>query len=144
MDRVKLSTTLVLSVITAFAHKYAAIVIFVTLMVVLDTITGLIASLASGVRITSEKGSIGFWKKMALFAALAFGFLLDYFIPYMVAQVGVDVGFSSVFGLVIGCYIVINEAISVCENLYKCDNDILPKWVVKALTASKEQVDKEK
>lgn len=143
MDKIKWISTAILSALTAFAHKYASIVIFVALMVLLDTITGLIASVIEGEKLSSEKGAIGFWKKMALFAALAFGFLLDYFIPYMLAYVSIDAPFGAVFGIVIGCYIVVNEAISVCENLYRCNNDILPKWVAKLLTISKEQLNKE-
>lgn len=142
MDKIKLTTTALLSALTAFAHKYAAIVIFVALMVLLDTVTGIIASIIQGEKISSEKGAIGFWKKMALFAALAFGFLLDYFIPYMLHYVSIDTPIGTVFGVVIGCYIVVNEAISVCENLYRCNNDILPKWVARILTQSKEQLDK--
>ena len=143
MDRVKQIGTIALSALVAFAHRYAAIVVFVALMVILDTVTGLIASAVNGEKLSSERGAIGFWKKMALFAALAFGFLLDYFIPYMLAYVSIDTPFGAVFGIVIGCYIVVNEAISVCENLYRCNNDILPKWVVKLLTESKEQLDKD-
>ena len=142
MDRIKWLSTAVLSALTAFSHRYAAIVIFVALMVLLDTVTGIIASIVSGEKLSSEKGAIGFWKKMALFAALAFGFVLDYFIPFMLAYVSIEAPFGAAFGVVIGCYIVINEAISVCENLYRCNNDILPKWVVKILTQSKEQIDK--
>jgi len=143
MDKVKRIGTIALSALAAFAHRYAAIVVFVALMVILDTVTGLIASVVNGEKLSSERGTIGFWKKMALFAALAFGFLLDYFIPYMLAYVSIDTPFGAVFGIVIGCYIVVNEAISVCENLYRCNNDILPKWVVKLLTESKEQLDKD-
>lgn len=143
MNKVKQIGTIALSALVAFAHRYAAIVVFVALMVILDTVTGLIASVVNGEKLSSERGAIGFWKKMALFAALAFGFLLDYFIPYMLAYVSVDTPFGAVFGIVIGCYIVVNEAISVCENLYRCNNDILPKWVVKLLTESKEQLDKD-
>jgi len=143
MDKVKRIGTIALSALAAFAHRYAAIVVFVALMVILDTVTGLIASVVNGEKLSSERGAIGFWKKMALFAALAFGFLLDYFIPYMLAYVSIDTPFGAVFGIVIGCYIVVNEAISVCENLYRCNNDILPKWVVKLLTESKEQLDKD-
>jgi len=141
--RIKLIGTAALSALAAFAHRYAAIVVFVALMVILDTVTGLIASVVNGERLSSERGAVGFWKKMALFAALAFGFLLDYFIPYMLTYVHIDTPFGAVFGVVIGCYIVVNEAISVCENLYRCNNDILPKWVVKLLTESKEQLNKD-
>lgn len=143
MEKPKIIATAALSALTAFANKYAAIVVFVVIVVCLDIITGIIASCATGEKISSEKGTKGFWKKMALFAALAFGFLLDYFIPYMVSYTGIELPASALFGVMIGCYIVINESISICENLYRCNDEILPKWVVKLLTQSKDQLNQD-
>lgn len=143
MEKPKIIATAALSALTAFANKYAAIVVFVVIVVCMDIVTGIIASCATGEKISSEKGTKGFWKKMALFAALAFGFLLDYFIPYMVSYTGIELPASALFGVMIGCYIVINESISICENLYRCNDEILPKWVVKLLTQSKDQLDKD-
>lgn len=143
MEKPKIIATAALSALTAFANKYAAIVVFVVIVVCMDIITGIIASCATGEKISSEKGTKGFWKKMALFAALAFGFLLDYFIPYMVSYTGIELPASALFGVMIGCYIVINESISICENLYRCNDEILPKWVVKLLTQSKDQLNKD-
>lgn len=143
MEKPKIIATAALSALTAFANKYAAIVVFVVIVVCMDILTGIIASCATGEKISSEKGTKGFWKKMALFAALAFGFLLDYFIPYMVSYTGIELPASALFGVMIGCYIVINESISICENLYRCNDEILPKWVVKLLTQSKDQLDKD-
>ncbi len=143
MEKPKIVATAALSALTAFANKYAAIVVFVVIVVCMDIVTGIIASCATGEKISSEKGTKGFWKKMALFAALAFGFLLDYFIPYMVSYTGIELPASALFGVMIGCYIVINESISICENLYRCNDEILPKWVVKLLTQSKDQLNKD-
>lgn len=143
MEKPKIIATAALSALTAFANKYAAIVVFVVIVVCMDIITGIIASCATGEKISSEKGTKGFWKKMALFAALAFGFLLDYFIPYMISYTGIELPASALFGVMIGCYIVINESISICENLYRCNDEILPKWVVKLLTQSKDQLNKD-
>lgn len=143
MEKPKIIATAALSALTAFANKYAAIVVFVVIVVCMDIVTGIIASCATGEKISSEKGTKGFWKKMALFAALAFGFLLDYFIPYMVSYTGIELPASALFGVMIGCYIVINESISICENLYRCNDEILPKWVVKLLTQSKDQLNQD-
>ena len=142
MDKIKLLAASVLGILSAFADRYAAIVLFVILVVALDFITGIIASIVNGEKLSSQKGTVGFWKKVALFAAMAFGFLMDYFIPYMLAYVHVEVPASALFGVFIGCYIVVNESLSICENLYRCNDEILPKWVVKVLTDSKEAINK--
>ena len=142
MDKIKILIAGAMGILSAFADRYATIVLFVVLVVMLDFITGIIAAIVNGEKLSSQKGTVGFWKKVALFAAMAFGFLMDYFIPYMLAYVHVDVPASALFGVFIGCYIVVNESLSICENLYRCNDEILPKWVVKILTGSKEAIDK--
>lgn len=134
--------SVVFGAITAFSEQYALIIAFVLIAVILDTITGLVGAKAQGEKITSEKGRKGFWKKVTLFLALFFGFFLDYFIPYVIAKVGVTLPIdTAIFGMIIGCYICLNELISIAENIYKANPDILPKWVITMLTSAKEQID---
>lgn len=64
----------------------------------------------------SVVSAAGFWKKMALFATLALGIFLDFFIPFMLGY------------------------LSIAENLFKSNPDILPAWVITLLTGEKEQV----
>ena len=45
------------------------------------------------------------------------------------------------FGLIMCFYIVLNECISICENLYECDNSIMPKWIVNILLKAREQIE---
>lgn len=128
--------------LSAFTKQYGMIIILVSCAVVFDWITGIIGSKASGIPITSKKGMIGFWKKMALFAGLFFGFFLDYFIPYALARIHLELPVTgAVFGMIIGCYIVINECISISENIYKANPAILPQWIIKMLQLAKEQID---
>lgn len=128
--------------ISAFSEQYALIIAFVLVAVVLDTITGLVGAKAQGEQITSERGRKGFWKKVTLFLALFFGFFLDYFIPYVVEKVGVQLPINvALFGMIIGVFVVLNESISICENIYKANPDVLPKWIVDMLTSAKEQIE---
>jgi phage-related holin len=78
-------------------------------------------------------GAAGFWRKVALFFALAFGIFLDAFIPLMFGVVAVDLPFKMPVGMIIGCYIVINESISIFENLDDAAPTALPKWIKKLL-----------
>lgn len=142
MEKQKALWSVVFGAISAFSEQYALIIAFVLIVVVMDTITGIVGAKAQGEKITSEKGRIGFWKKVTLFLALFFGFFLDYFIPYVVSKVGVTLPISTaIFGMTVGCYICLNEGISICENLYKANPNILPAWIVKLLTSAKDQID---
>lgn len=110
--------------------------------IVLDCVTGIIAERANGHVISSRKGMKGFWKKLMLLAALSFGFFMDVFIPYCMMQLQLDIHMqNAMFGMVIGCYIVLNESISICENIYRANPEIMPKWIKHMLVAARKQID---
>lgn len=144
MEKMKWLLSILCGLLSAFTEQYGMIIAFVGIAVIFDWITGIIGEKAVGHAITSKKGTIGFWKKMALFAALFFGFFLDYFIPYCSEKISLELPIKgAVFGMIIGCYIVINECISICENIYKANPGILPGWIVTMLTLTKTQINKE-
>ena len=142
MEKIKIFISIVLGVAATFFDKYALIIIFVAAAVVMDWITGLVKAKISGEGINSSKATIGFWKKVALFLGLVFGFFLDYFVPYMLNYVNIDYPLKAMFGMIFGCYIVVNESISICENLHICSPNLLPKWIVNILTVAKEKIEK--
>ena len=127
-------------VAATFWGVYGPVFVCVLVAICLDIITGLIKAKATGTPITSEKGSRGFWRKMALLAALAFGIFLDAFIPIMLGAVSVTLPFSLPIGTVVGCYIVLNESISIFENINKTAPQALPKWIKKLLDGAKKTV----
>lgn len=144
MEKMKWLLSILCGLLSAFTKQYGMIIAFVAIAVVFDWITGIIGEKAVGHAITSKKGTIGFWKKMALFAALFFGFFLDYFIPYCLEKIGLELPINvPVFGVIIGCYITINECISICENIYKANPNILPQWIVQILILARAQINKE-
>ncbi len=144
MEKTKWLLSVFCGLLSAFTKQYGMIIAFVSIAVVLDWITGIIGEKAVGHPITSKKGTIGFWKKMALFAGLFFGFFLDCFIPYALKSANINLPISgAMFGMTVGSYIVINECISICENIYKADPELLPKGIVKMLQLAKTQIDKE-
>lgn len=128
-------------VITSFFQLYGAILGLVCVAIVFDTVTGIIASKATGKKISSKKANQGFWKKMGLLLGLFFGVFLDMFIPQALSFMSVTLPFAMPFGLIFGCYIVFNEGISICENLDKINPTILPKWVKKLLKGGADKID---
>ena len=129
--------------IAAFCRQYGLFIVLVAAAVVLDVVTGLVKAKATGEGLSSEKANRGFWRKMALFVALAFGIFLDYAAAAVLVHVGVNLGGELPFALIISAYIIINEAISISENLYLTNPDSFPKWIAKRLKVAKEQMDKD-
>lgn len=66
---------------------------------------------------------------------------MDVFIPYCMMQLQLDIHMqNAMFGMVIGCYIVLNESISICENIYRANLEIMPKWIKHMLVATRKQI----
>lgn len=128
--------------IAAFCGQYGLFIVLVAAAVVLDVVTGLVKAKATGEGLSSKKANRGFWRKMALFVALAFGIFLDYAAAAVLVHVGVNLGGELPFALIISAYIIINEAISISENLYLTNPDSFPKWIAKRLKVAKEQMER--
>lgn len=130
--------------VATFFQQYGLFIVFVSLAIVFDCITGLIKAKTIGEGLTSQKGWKGFWKKISLLVGLFFGIFLDYAVPLLFARAGLTLGVDLPFALIICCYIVLNESISVCENLYLINPNIMPKWIIKLLKGSKSRLDEKK
>lgn len=142
MEKAKWLLSVVAGLVATFFDKYAVMIVFVLFAMCFDVVTGLIKAKITGT-VSSKEGTKGFLKKFAMLVCLFFGFFLDYAIPFMVSSVGIEIPFNTPFGLIISCYLIINESISVCENLYACDPNIMPKWIVNILQNAKEKIDNE-
>lgn len=131
-----------LGMIASFCKQYGLVIALVLVLIVMDCVTGLIKAKVTGEKWDSKKGTKGFWKKMALICALFFGVALDAVIPF-VLQLGLDVSlpFNAPFGLIVGAYIILNESISICENLYAANPAIIPGWMVRLLKIAGNAID---
>ena len=127
--------------IGSFWGIYGAIIICVLSAICIDVITGLIKAKATGTPISSKEGNRGFWKKIALITALAFGIFLDTFIPIMLGVINLELPFTMPIGTIVGCYIVINESISIIENINAAAPTALPKWIKTMLEGAGKKID---
>ena len=76
-----------------------------------------------------------------MFLALGFGIFLDYLIPMAAAQLGLNVAANLMFSSIIAFYIVFTECVSVCENIFKCNPNAFPKWIINILTDGIKHID---
>lgn len=135
--------SLILGAWATFTQQYAIILGFIITVIILDFITGLIKAYTTGVGWKSSKGFKGFWKKVSLLVAFSFGIFLDFFIPYALKIISIELPFNSPFALIVGCYIIINESISICENLYRINPHSLPRWIVALLKGANDKINKD-
>lgn len=141
MEKAKWILSIVCGLIATFTKQYGILIAFVGGAVVFDFVTGCIADKINGKGLDSKTATKGFWKKVSLLVGLFFGFFLDWVIPVMLAYITITLPFDMPFALIICFYIVLNECISICENLYECNPAILPSWIIKILGFAKDKLE---
>ena len=132
-ERTKAVLAALSGALAALAEDYGMILLLGCAFILLDLATGLAKAKISGT-VSSAAGRQGFWRKAALLAALVFGICMDKLLEVMIP------GFASPVGRLLGLYIAVNEAISICENLTACGIR-LPKILSSALENAEDKLD---
>lgn len=133
--------SIIFGFVGTFFHQYGLFFLFVGLAIIFDCVTGLLKAALIGDGLSSKKGWIGFWKKISLLVGLSFGVYLDYVVPLLFIQAGLSLNVKLPFALIICCYIILNECISICENLYEINPSGMPKWICTLLKVAKKDLD---
>lgn len=136
-----LTASVITGLISSYFEAYGIIFGFVCVAIIFDVVTGLVNSAANGIPITSGKARKGFWRKIVLLLALFLGIFMDAFLPQLLLVVEIRLSHNLPFGLIIGCYIILNELISIAENILSTNAIAMPKWVVKFLKGAKKEID---
>lgn len=135
--------SVILGFLSSLFQEYGILTILVSSAIVFDIITGILKAKVRHI-INSNAGYKGFWKKLSLLAGLAFGFFLDFLEYYLITKgeegLHINIPFAIPIGMIIGIYIVLNESISICENLHECGVR-LPAFLLKALQIAKKSID---
>lgn len=120
--------------VTAFTVYFNAIAVplFVLIvMMVIDYISGMSAAWREGV-LNSKKGVDGVIKKVGYMALVAVAMGVDYLVFSGFAVVNVHVSFEMLFGILVAVWLIINEMISILENLSRLGVPI-PQFLTKVV-----------
>lgn len=92
-------------------------ILFTTLFIALDIVTGLIFAISQHVYKSSNM-RVGLYHKAGLLLTMVFAIICEY------AQRYIDLGLNVPFVQVISMYIIFMEITSICENLHKINPEI--------------------
>lgn len=126
MDKVKAS---VIAVVSALMSWLGILTIPVFLLVgcnVIDYITGLFAAKYRTEVISSYKGIRGIIKKVCMWLLVLIGAGLDILINYAVHTAGVELTLPFIVATIVAVWLVVNEMISILENMVDIGVDIPP------------------
>lgn len=132
----------IITLITASISAYFGIIVIplivLTLVMVIDYITGMAAAYVNA-ELSSRRGIKGIFKKLGYYSLVCVGMTLDYILCSGLAQIGVY-GNNIFFGLIVTVWLIINELISILENLSRLDVPI-PKFLKSVVERLKNNVD---
>ncbi len=126
---------------------YPALILFVFLMI-LDYISGMLAAnkealehpLNPQLGWNSKKGLIGIYKKIGYMLTISVAISMDYIIFVFIGEIGLDNKQNTLFGVLVLVWFILNELISILENVGRMGVQ-LPKFLVKTLTEIRKNVD---
>lgn len=133
----------VMSVALAVLMNYFSIIliplIILILAMIIDYLTGMAAAWYNS-ELNSKKGIKGIVKKISYMALVAVSMGIDWIIYCGLAQLGVNMGFTVFFGVLVAIWLIINEFISTLENLKKIGVP-LPGFIEKMIGKLKNTVE---
>ena len=127
-----------LATLASYLGALAVPIIVLMVMMLIDYLTGMSAAWINN-ELSSKVGAKGILKKIGYMALIVVAAGVDYLIWSGVAAVQVNVGYQMWFGLLVAVWLIINEMISILENLRRMDVP-LPNFLVRVLSKIKHTV----
>ncbi len=116
-------------------------VIVLTAVMIIDYCSGITKAWITG-SLSSRTGVNGILKKVGYLAVVAIGMVTDWLVKYGAESVGADAELKFVFALPVIIWLIINESISILENVSACGAPV-PKFLLRAIGVLKEKVEED-
>lgn len=116
---VKTIQVIVSAVITGLLYYLGIVavpIIILVIAMIIDYITGMMSAWLNA-ELSSKKGIKGIVKKVSYLALVAVAMIVDWLIFQGLQQINVDLHYSVFFAVLVTVWLIINELISVLENL---------------------------
>lgn len=120
MDKAKVGIVTFFAVITSWLGTLAIPVYILVACNVIDYITGIKAACVQKEQVSSYKSIQGITKKVFMYLLIVVGVFVDYMLQYMFNSLNIPISLPFVVGCIVACWLVLNEMLSILENL----NDI--------------------
>lgn len=109
----------------SYAQDIVAPLIVLIIVMIIDYISGVLAAWAND-ELDSRTGIIGIVKKISYLGLVVVGCVIDYLVSMLGSQLGGTEVSIRAIGLVVICWLIINELISILENVAKQGGPVPP------------------
>ena len=131
----------VIGALAAYFNVLLIPLIVLLVVMLIDYITGMAAASYTK-QLNSRVGAVGILKKAGYIALVAVGIVADYLISNALLKIGIDLKINYCFGMIITIWLIINELISILENLGELDVP-LPTFLVNIIKTLKNKVEEQ-
>lgn len=132
----------VTAALASYFGMMAVPIVALLIAMIIDYVTGMIKAYITS-QLSSRVGVKGVLKKISYMAMVAVGCLVDYLLRDALVQTGIDLHIDLFFGLLVTIWLIINELVSILENLAVIGVPGFPR-LEKLLVRLKNYVDDEK
>ena len=114
-------------------------IIMLIFAIIIDYITGMMSAYYNS-ELSSKKGIKGIIKKVGYLTLVFAAMIIDWLISQGLQQINIDLNYTVFFAVLVAVWLIINELISVLENLSRMDIPI-PNFFKKIVNRLKNTVD---
>lgn len=122
-----------------YLRELAVPVVILAVVMAVDYISGLARAWVKS-ELSSRVGIVGIIKKVAYLLAVIVAIVVDWVIQTAGAKMGVDLGAFYFFGLLVTIWLILNECISILENVSEIGVP-LPAFLLKLIEKLKKTVE---
>ena len=140
MNKIKALITAFFSALAGWLGILAIPVLVLVLCNIIDYITGLVAAKYRNENVNSYKGFRGIAKKVCMWLLIVIGAMADWLIIYAGQTIGITIPVSFLIACVVAVWLIVNEFISILENIKDIGAPI-PPFLMPLVKNIKKQVE---
>ncbi len=141
MDKIKTVLIVAVSIVMDFLGILAIPVFLMVGCNIIDYITGLMASKYREEQISSYKGMRGIIKKVSMWILVVVGAVVDELIQYASQTIGLNIQLPFIVASLVAVWIIVNEVISILENIIDIDEKIIPPFLMPIVRRIKKEIE---
>lgn len=117
MEKTKIAIISFCAVLTSWLGNLAIPVYILVACNLIDYATGITTACVQKEEVSSYKSIVGIAKKVFMYLLIVIGVFVDTMLQYMFNNLGIPISLPFVVGCIVACWLVLNEMLSILENL---------------------------
>ena len=140
IDKIKIAFVTAFTALNSVLGTLAVPIYILVATNIIDYVTGIVASVYRGEKVSSEKGFRGIAKKICMWLLVVVGYIIDFLIIEMGHTFHIEIGFTCLVAVAVVFWLLANELISILENIHDIGVP-MPPFLMKLVSFIKEKTE---